>query len=272
MIASRSNALVKKARSLRERRGRLDHGLFAIEGVRLVEDALDGGYQPALVLYDAPQLQTTERGARLLARLVALDAPGGAAAPEVLRDVCDTLHPAGVFAALPLPADRERPGLPPGRGLAVVLGEVQDPGNAGSIIRTAAAAGADGLIATTGTVDLYAPKVARAGMGSHLRLPLRVSQDWAALAPWLAARDQVVVADGRASRTLYQVDWRRDTALVLGNEARGHDEDALASAANTLRVTIPMPGGSESLNVAAAAAVLLYEAVRQRDALTWPGG
>ena len=154
--------------------------------------------------------------------------------------------------------------LPPGRGLAVVLGEVQDPGNAGSIIRTAAAAGADGLIATSGTVDLYAPKVVRAGMGAHLRLPLRVSQPWAALAPWLAARDQVVVADGRADRTLYEVDWRRDTVLVLGNEARGHDADTLADVANALRVAIPMPGGSESLNVAAAAAVLLYEAVRQR--------
>ncbi|GAC1433670.1 MAG: RNA methyltransferase [Chloroflexota bacterium] len=266
MITARANALVKQARALKERRGREAAGLYPIEGVRLVEEALHTGVAPAMVLYHEPLLQMTERGSRLVERLRALACPGGAATLDVLREVCDTVHPAGVMAALPLPAERGQPALPAGRGLSIVLGEIQDPGNAGSILRTAAAAGLDGVIATPGTVDLFAPKVVRAGMGAHLRLALRTGRPWASLTPWLATQAHVVVADGRAERTIYDLDWTQRAVIVLGNEARGPEAVLGANARPfpMLHASIPMPGGSESLNVAAAAAILVYEALRQR--------
>jgi TrmH family RNA methyltransferase len=265
MIIARTNPLVKQARALKERRGRERYGQYPLEGVRLVEEALDSGAQADLVLYHEPLLRATERGSVLLERLRTLDCPGGPAALEVLREVCDTVHPAGVMVALPLPEERAHPWLARRSGLSLVLGEVQDPGNAGSLLRTAAAAGMDGVVATEGTVDLFAPKVVRAAMGAHLRLPLRTGVTWESIMPWLNAQGQVVVADGRAERSLYDVDWRLPSAVVLGNEARGLPEAAESWAGvPAVRVAIPMPGGTESLNVAAAGAVLVYEALRQR--------
>jgi TrmH family RNA methyltransferase len=265
-ITARANAAVKRARALKERRGRHEAGLYPIEGVRLVEEALNRGIAPALVLYHEPLLRTTERGSALLERLRALDCAGGAASLDVLREVCDTVHPAGVMAALTLPPGLEQPSLPARTGLSLVLDEVQDPGNAGSILRSAAAAGLDGVVATSGTVDLFAPKVVRAAMGAHLRLVLRAGVPWAALRPWLGAQGQVVVADCRATRTMYDVDFRGPSAIVLGNEARGHGAagDWEGDGGRLVRAAIPMPGGTESLNVAAAAAILVYEALRQR--------
>ncbi len=269
MITARSNPVVRQARALKERRGRITFGQYPIEGVRLVEEALDRGAFLGLVLYHEPLLRSTERGSLLFERLRTLSCPGGAVSLDLLADVCDTVHPAGVMAALPLPPERHVPALSMRSGLSVVLGEIQDPGNAGSILRTAAAAALDGVIATTGTVDLFAPKVVRAGMGAHLRLELRNGLSWDALEPWLASQAQIVVADSHASLMMGEIDWRVPTVLVLGNEAHG----SLLPRAEGLdlpvrEVAIPMPGGSESLNVAAAAAVLIYEALRQR--LTTP--
>jgi len=152
--------------------------------------------------------------------------------------------------------------LPRDRRLALVLDGVADPGNAGTILRTAAAVGVDAVVALAGCTDLYAPKVVRAAMGAHFRLPLMVDVTPAALAAWLPARGVALLADAHAGATIYDVDLRGPTVLVVGGEAHGalHAEEL----PSVRQVSIPMPGATESLNVAVATAVILFEVARQR--------
>src|SRR5207248_11728041 len=252
LIASLSNPTVKRLRLLHERRGRAQQGLFLAEGVRLVEEALEGGAQPDTVLVAPAMLSATARGCALLQRLMhQRDLPPPVeVTPAVLRHVADTETPSGVVAALPLGPARALAELPRHAGLALVLDGVQDPGNAGAILRTAAAAGADAVVALAGCVDLYAPKVVRAGMGAHFRLALAVDVDVTALPPWLTSHGQALLADAQALQSIYDVDLRGPTVLLVGGEAHG------AVRTETLpdlrRVAIPMPGVVESLNVAAA--------------------
>src|SRR5919202_1085272 len=264
LIASLSNPTVKRLRQLHERHGRVQQRLFLIEGVRLVEEALEGGIQPDTVLVAPPMRGPPARGRALLQRLRhQRDLPPLLeVTPAVLRHVADTETPSGVVAALPLGPAPTLAELPRQAGLALVLDGVQDPGHAGTILRTAAAAGVDAVVALAGCVDLYAPKVVRAGMGAHFRLALAVDVDARELPSWLASRGQALLADHQATQSIYDVDLRGPVVLIVGSEAHG----AVRAEAlpNVRRAAIPMPGGMESLNVAVAAAVILFEALRQR--------
>ena len=264
LIASLSNPTVKRLRLLHERHGRAQQGLFLVEGVRLVEEALEGGLQPDTVLVAPAMLGATTRGRALLQRLLHQRGlpPPLEVTPAVLRHVADTETPSGVVAALPLGPAHALAELPRQAGLALVLDGVQDPGNAGTILRTAAASGVDAVVALAGCVDLYAPKVVRAGMGAHFRLALAVDVDARELPSWLASRGQALLADAQATQSIYDVDLRGPVVLIVGSETHG------AARAEALpdvrRAAIPMPGGMESLNVAVATAVILFEALRQR--------
>src|SRR5438067_1349214 len=223
LIASRSNPTIKRLRLLHERRGRVQQGLFLVEGVRLVEEALEGGAQPDTVLVAPAMLSATARGCALLQRLMhQRDLPPPVeVTPAVLRHVADTETPAGVVAALPLGPAPALADLPRRAGLALVLDGVQDPGNAGTILRTAAAAGVDAVVALAGCVDLYAPKVVRAGMGAHFRLALAVDVDETELPSWLSSRGQALLADATATQSIYALDLRDPTVLIVGGEAHG---------------------------------------------------
>ncbi len=264
MISSTTNPTIKRLALLRERRGRLQQDLFLVEGVRSVEEALDAQVRPEVTLVAPDTLRATARGRALYERL--LHGRDSSAllevTPAVLRRVADTETPAGVVAALSRTPIGDLALLPHDRGLALVLDGVADPGNAGTILRTAAAAGVDGVIALSGCADLYAPKVVRAAMGAHFRLPLAVDVEPATLTPWLPTRGAVLLADARATDTIYDADLRGPAVLVVGGEAHG----ALHAGAlpGLRRVAIPMPGATESLNVAVATAVILFETLRQR--------
>jgi TrmH family RNA methyltransferase len=256
---------------LHERRGRLTHGLFLVEGVRLVEEALSSGAQPQIVLVSPAILADTPRGRALYGRLSHdryLPQPIEAT-PAVLHHVAATETPSGVVAAIPLPAEAQLNDLPAQRGLSLVLDGVRDPGNAGTILRTAWAAGLDAVIALSGSVDLYAPKVVRSAMGAHFRVALATNVEADALGPWLAQRGQVVLADAHAASSIYETDFRPSTILIVGGEASGAVR--AASIPDLQPVAIPMPGHSESLNVAIAASVIVFEALRQKDAVRNPG-
>src|ERR687885_1685118 len=263
LIASLSNPTVKRLRLLHERRGRAQQGLFLVEGVRLVEEALEGGVQPDTVLVAPAMLGATARGRALLQRLMhQRDLPPLLeVTPAVLRHVADTETPSGVVAALPLGPAHALAELPRQAGLALVLDGVQDPGNAGTILRTAAA-GVDAVVALAGCVDLYAPKVVRAGMGAHFRLALAVDVDARELPSWLASRGQALLADAQATQSIYDLDLRGPTVLIVGSEAHGAVRAEVLP--DVRRAAIPMPGAMESLNVAVATAVILFEALRQR--------
>ena len=188
---------------------------------------------------------------RLGARIKPVTAP-------VMAALSDTVTPSGVLAVVPMPECL----LPQPLTWALILDRLRDPGNLGTILRSAAAVGVECVMCTKGTVDAFNPKVVRAGMGAHWALRLCVDQPWSQIEPALEDL-QVLLAVPRDGRRFWDVDWLRPTALIIGGEAEGAGTKAAHLA--TDRVTIPMREVTESLNAAVAASILLFEAARQRS-------
>ncbi len=254
------DSLLTMVRSLKLRRGRERRGLALAEGVRLVEEALAAGatLRGAAI---APSLEGTPRGAALKAALGTAGVPLLEVSDRDLVALADTEHPQGIVAVLqPRTWTLEDLALGP-RGTVLVLDGLQDPGNVGAVLRTAHGLGAAGVVALPGTVELTNPKVLRGAMGSSFRLPAVALTDDALLewvagtgaSLWVSAADGEPL-DGRAGADAL--------ALVVGNEGAGV-RPALAAAA-TRRVAIPLAAGAESLNVAVAAGILLWEVLRDR--------
>lgn len=268
MITSTANERVRFLRSLHEAKARRRSGCFLIEGVRLVEEALRAGRRPCLALVDVEQLERTTRGADLLRQLGREE--WMPVSQTVLRSVATTVTPQGIVAAVPMPTSVESRGGPAGKSadeftelgsLVVVLDRLADPGNVGTILRSAEAAGVITVVTLAGSVDVYSPKVVRAGAGAHFHLNLLVDMRWPALSLKLGRR-QILVAVAEGGRCHYDVDWTLPSALIIGSEAHGASVDSLAAA--TGQVSIPMLGRAESLNAAVASSVIMFEALRQR--------
>jgi TrmH family RNA methyltransferase len=186
-----------------------------------------------------------------------------AASEECMRKCSDTVHPQGIFAVVEKWHTNIEPLLNNPQVLAVVTDGVQDPGNLGTIIRSADAAGADGVILGKGTVDLYNPKTVRSTMGSLFHLPI-IEGDLSSWLPLARVHGiRTVSATLEATRTCFEFDLKEGTWIILGNEANGVSSEVRQLVTDEL--IIPMKGGSESLNVAMAATILLYEALRQRS-------
>ena len=230
---------------------------FVIEGVRLAEEALGAGWEARQVLY-TPELD--RRGLAVVEAFSARGAPLEQVSQAVMNAVSETETPQGILVVLslqPLP-------IPAATDFILILDSVRDPGNLGTILRTAAAAGVGAALLAPGSADAFAPKVVRAGMGAHFRLPVQ-GMGWEGIKGFLSARagkPRVYLADSAAGIPYTQADFRVPLALIVGGEAGGAGSEAVALADE--RVHIPMPGGSESLNAAIAAGILLFEAVRQR--------
>jgi len=256
MITSTANDKVKYARSLKRRLRRDSERRFLVEGLRLIEDAVRAGCVPALLFFQAEQAEG-DRWQSLLARLQELGVPCLSASDEVLHSLSETVTPQGIVAVVPHP-QLPRPESP---DLVLVLDRLRDPGNLGSALRTAAAAGVDEVLMTRGTVDPFNSKALRAGMGAHFRLPMTYGLAWRRIRDRLRGLT-VWVADAGAERSYDRVDWHLPSALIVGGEAAGPSEQAVAQASG--RLSVPMRGGMDSLNAAAATAVVLFEAARQR--------
>jgi TrmH family RNA methyltransferase len=164
--------------------------------------------------------------------------------------------PAGILAAVAIPAARS---VPPEIGCCLLLEDVQDPGNVGSILRSAAAAGVAHVLLSRGCADPWSPRVLRAAMGAHFFLNVVEASDLAAFAGTYPG--QVVATTAAAAHSIFEIDLRQPTAFLVGNEGAGLSTPLLAAA--DLQVAVPMPGGMESINVAAASAICLFERVRQ---------
>ena len=245
-------------RSLRQRKTRQAEGLFRVEGVRAVEDLLASPLRVRLAVA-ASSLGDAPRGQSLLQAVAAQGIALRQADERELAALADTETPQGILAVARTPAaglDDLRVEAEP--AVVLVLDAVQDPGNFGTLARTAEALGAAGLVALPGTVDPWNPKSVRAAMGSTFRLPV-VEAEWDALAPWLREQGARTLAAVVGGEPLGDERPRR-AALVLGNEGAGVGEQTRARADRA--VGIPLRGRAESLNVAAAGAVLLYELLR----------
>jgi len=254
-IRSRSNpavkALVKLAGSSRERRRT---GTTILEGERLVRAYAESGGRAETVLASDSALADPA-----LARLVE-NFPAGerlALADGVFALVSQLVSAAGVAAVIRTP--QAGPVPKPASG-CLLLENIQDPGNLGSILRTAVAAGSRQVFLSRSSVFAWAPKVVRAGMGAHFFLSIYEGVDLAEIARSFSGR--IVATAPRAATSLYDLDLRGEVAWLFGNEGAGLSSEAKGMA--TTEVRIPMPGQSESINVAAAAAICLFEQVRQR--------
>ena len=258
MITSVINRHVKQIKSVAsDRRERRREQVFALEGVRLVADALGSGAQLVLVLYAPEQLISSEAGAALLPRIVALPC-AFEATPQVIAAATETITPQGVVALARWPQI-----VPDKPSITLVLDALQDPGNLGTLLRSAEACGVSQVLCSHGTVDVYSPKVVRAAMGAHFRLALTQDLEWHIIGQECATVDHVYAAAASATMPYYAADWRQPSALIISNEANGLSEEAAAYA--TRQISIPMRGGAESLNSGVAGSVILFEALRQRS-------
>lgn len=247
--------LLTLARDLKRRKARERQHLFAAEGVRAVEELLRSPLtvRGALV---APQLADAPRGAALLGALAAAGVQVTELPPLDFASAADTDSPQGVLAIAEIPErSPERLALPsPAR--VVVLDGVQDPGNVGTILRTAAALGAAAVLAMPGTVDLWNAKVVRSAMGAHFHMPA-VAATWAELDA-LRVRDGMVLWGADAGGVaLHQLHPPERLALLVGNEGAGLSDDGRARA--DAIAALPIGDIVESLNVAVATGILLYQ-------------
>jgi TrmH family RNA methyltransferase len=260
ILTSRNNPLVKQIRHLHQVKGRREQQLFLLEGTHLVEEACQVGY-PLQVVCCTKQWQ--ESHTHLWAQLAHHADRLEFVSPEVLTALTTTLHPDGVVATAPYRFDRA-PTWP--LSLALVLETLQDPGNLGTIVRTAAATSVEGLWISQDSVDLAHPKVLRASAGQWFRLPTAVSADLRTVVQTARAKGmQVIATTPTAKLTYWQADLTHPTVFLLGNEGAGLSQ-GLQDLAD-FQVQIPLAAGVESLNVAIAAALLLYETRRQRNAI-----
>ncbi len=257
LVDSPSNPSVQKLRALHSREGRREQDAFLIEGTRLVAEAVSLSWPVPVALYDAERARKDTVLARLVRQL-----PGALpASTRALKHAADTVTPQGIVAAAKLPAFSGS--VEPDEPISLVLDGIADPGNAGTLLRSALGSGAGTVLAASGCVDLFSPKVVRSGMGAHFRLKLGIGLSWEEIAHALGKDRTAVVAEARAEMPYYGFNWRLPAALIVGSEAHGPSAEALQLA--TTRVSIPLEAGVESLNAAVAGSIILFEARRQRS-------
>lgn len=253
MITSPQNPKLKLVRSLQGRaKARRKENAFLVEGVRLFEEAVAAKWKIRFVLFDR---SLSERGKELLDTLEGIEIEEVDTA--LLKSISDTETSQGVLAVL----EYVQIPFPDSLDFLLILDQIRDPGNLGTLIRTAAAADVDAVILPPNTADAFAPKVLRAGMGAHFRIPI-VSMDWDAIKERVQGLT-VLLAEMEGDVIYTEANLKQECALVVGGEAEGASQSArdLADA----DIYIPMKDETESLNAAVAGAILLFEVVKQRS-------
>ncbi len=251
------NPLVKAAAELKQKKYRQQRGEFLAEGLRTVEEAV--AFKAAQQIFytateDERTLQLLEQAAYMQLKLTCVS-------EAVMKKIADTETPQGIIAVCRMQKQPLEQLLASGK-LLLVLDRVGDPGNIGTMLRTADAAGVGGIILLKGTADIYAPKTVRSSMGSLFHVPVLsgvAEQEFIANAKKAGYQLLVTALDG--ADNLYQADLKGRLAFVMGNEAGGVSASLLQQADK--RVFIPMRGKAESLNVAMAAGIVMFEAMRR---------
>jgi TrmH family RNA methyltransferase len=254
MLTSLQNPLVKQLRKLHRAKERREQQVFLLEGTHLIEEACHLGIPLITVCFtESWQDQHSELAQQLEAQRIEV------VSPEVLSAIATTVEPDGIVATT---AHFHTQSVA-FQQFGLVLETIQDPGNLGTMIRTAAAAGVDGLWLSGDCVDLESPKVLRSSAGQWFRLPMSVSANLQA--DLLKSKQngmQIIATVPTATRTYWDVDFAQPSVVLMGNEGAGLSEELMELADQ--QVTIPLAPGVESLNVAIATALILYEAKRQQ--------
>jgi TrmH family RNA methyltransferase len=258
MITSVHNPRIQTVRKLQSQvKMRLKEGAFVVEGVRLAEEALQAGWEAMQVFYTD---HMDQRGIAVVDEYSKRGVPVEQVTEAVMKSVSETETPQGLLVVLTL----QILPIPPAPDFLLILDGVRDPGNLGAILRTSRAAQVQGVLLAPGNADPWSPKVVRAGMGAHFRLPVQ-TLGWDRIMNILrgeAGNLKVYLADSAAGIAYTQADFQSPLAIIVGGEAAGAGAESVSLSDE--RVHISMPGGSESLNAAIAASILLFEVLRQR--------
>ena len=273
IITSTSNPRIVNVRDLHTTRGRKKSGLFLMEGPHLLAALLAARMVPQEVYYQPELMQRTAQGRDLLSRLLQMVAPEARieVSERVIESLGEVQTSQGVVSVLPLdafdPTRLKARRAPATRPALLILDTITDPGNMGTILRTALAADVEAVLLTPGCVDCYNPKVVRAAAGAHITLPIERDLSWPTIAEQVsnhcAGESRILLAEASSQHLYYQQDLAHPFALITGSEAHGPSQQARQLA--TLTISIPLANAVESLNAAMATGIILYESVRQQN-------
>ncbi|MFT8315772.1 MAG: RNA methyltransferase [Clostridium sp.] len=257
VIKSKDNSTIKEIKKLQEKKYRNLCNRFIVEGFRFVSEALDSKFHVCYIIISETieekfnKLRLNEK-VKDNTKLIKVS-------EAILKSICSTDNPQGIAAVV---SNRETI-MDYNEGFYILADKVQDPGNMGTIIRTANAAGAKGVIVTKGTVDIYNDKTLRSTMGSIFKIPIIVDEDLNYLTKLKQKDFKLVVSSLDTDNNFYDIDLTGKVIIAVGNEGSGINEEIYSLSDE--KVKIPMPGNAESLNVGIAAAIMMFEAVRQKN-------
>lgn len=253
-IESRENGIFKETKKLKDRRGRNKSGKYIIEGFRLVEEAFKASLPVEYLLVSE---DGTEKIESYLKDYTKGEVKVFGMSEVLLKELSSTENPQGIVAVVEMnKIDLEIEGE-----FYLLCDKLQDPGNLGTIIRTAHAAGVDGIILTKGTVDIYNDKVIRSTMGSMFHIPIIIDEDLSLTNKLISKGFSLLATSLEGDKDFFNEDLSGKIIVSVGNEGNGISDEVYALSDK--KVKIPMPGGAESLNVAIATSIILYEKVRQ---------
>lgn len=255
-ITSINNKLIKEIKKLYKKRDRIKMGLFIVEGIKMVQEALDNDYYLEHILY-SEKLLSVKNGKDLYGDLERMEI-SKKVTEEVFNEISDTENPQGVIGIAKLKLNDIKSIDIEKSSKLIYLDGLQDPGNMGTIIRTADAFNIDGVIIKSGTVDPYNPKVVRSSMGSIFRVPIYYSNSLIKDIDYLKKEGyRFLVTNLEGSRDIKEIDFNR-SITVIGNESVGVSRKILEESDELIKIN--MPGKSESLNAGVAASIIMYEA------------
>ena len=260
-ITSISNPLIREIKGLNKKRERWKKGLFLIEGIKIIEECIDNGHPVVNIIY-SDRLFDIGGGKDFFNKIKTNDKLVRVS-DKLYRHISNVENPQGVLAIVKFEASHIRNMEFKDAPFFLLLDRVQDPGNMGTIIRTADAFGVDGVIIMGGCVDVYNPKVIRSTMGSIFRVPIYHEMDREEIIYQLKRKNvDIYSASLEGSRYIQTLDFTKGCAFIIGNESTGVSRE-LHDLADEL-IKIPMLGEIESLNVAIASSIIMYEVMRQR--------
>lgn len=255
-IQSKDNSLIKEVKKLKDKKYRTESNKFLIEGFRFVGEALQSDFEVTLVFISENALDRWNSFS--MQDKVQKNAKVYLVHDQVLKVISSTDTPQGVVAVV----SNKNIAVENKQGFYILADKIQDPGNMGTIIRTAHASGALGVIITKGTVDIYNEKTLRSTMGSIFHIPIIHDSNLESIEILKNSGFKLVISSLDTDKNFYDVDLKDKVIIAVGNEGNGVSSE-LIHIADT-KVKIPMPGGAESLNVSIAASIMMFESVRQR--------
>lgn len=256
-ILSKDNLLIKDTKKLKEKKYRISSNMFLVEGFRFTKEALNSDFEVVNIFISASGESKYENSC--LKDKLQKNTKVYNVSDSLFKSICDTDNPQGIIAVV----KSKLVEIKYDHGFYMLADKIQDPGNMGTIIRTAHAAGALGVIITKGTVDIYNEKTLRSTMGSIFNIPVIYDKDLSLVQKLRNGGFKLITSSLDTDKNFYDVNLKEKVIISVGNEGNGISDEIYDIC--DLKIKIPMPGGAESLNAAVAASIMMYEVVRQKN-------